>query len=56
MHSRMLYVTTRGGGDSAQALVGIRDMWMKNNRDWVRKQTDDGCFIYDCGPLPAVPA
>ena len=29
-----------------------REMWMKNNRDWIRKQMDDGCTIYDCGPAP----
>jgi hypothetical protein len=29
-----------------------REMWMKNNRDWIRKQMDDGCFIYDSGPAP----
>ena len=29
-----------------------REMWMKNNRDWIRKQMDDEYAIYDCGPAP----
>jgi hypothetical protein len=29
-----------------------RETWMENNRTWIRKQMDDGCTIYDCGPAP----
>lgn len=29
-----------------------REQWMENNRSWIRKQMDDGCTIYDCGPAP----
>lgn len=29
-----------------------RETWMENNRSWIRKQMDDGCTIYDCGPAP----
>lgn len=29
-----------------------RERWMENNRSWIRKQVDDGCTIYDCGPAP----
>lgn len=29
-----------------------REMWMENNRSWIRKQMEDGCTIYDCGPAP----
>ena len=29
-----------------------REMWMENNRLWIRKQVEDGCTVYDCGPAP----
>ena len=25
---------------------------MENNRAWIRKQMEDGCTVYDCGPAP----
>lgn len=53
MTNRVEPFAKRIGADTYKAdPTAPREMWMKNNRDWIRKQMDDGCTIYDCGPAP----
>jgi len=53
MTNRVEPFAKRIGADTYKADPSApRETWMENNRAWIRKQMEDGCTVYDCGPAP----
>ena len=53
MTNRVEPFAKRIGADTYKADPSApRERWMENNRAWIRKQMEDGCIVYDCGPAP----